>query len=95
MLYIMAIVQPPLRIQVCPNASAVNRYKHTWACVELGWVTLGTLEICIVAIQLVLCMQLETLCIQLRHLYSAPKLLEKASFKLELQYECSVLPRIF
>ena len=48
-----------------------------------------------VAIQLALCMQLGTLCIQLSHLYSAPKLLEKASFKLEPQYECSVLPRIF
>ena len=48
-----------------------------------------------VAIQLALCMQLGTFCIQLSHLYSAPKLLEKASFKLEPQYECSVLPRIF
>ena len=40
-------------------------------------------------------MQLGTLCIQLSHLYSAPKLLEKASFKLEPQYERSALPRIF
>ena len=48
-----------------------------------------------IAIQLALCMQLGTLCIQLSHLYSAPKLLEKASFKLEPQYERSVLPRIF
>ena len=40
-------------------------------------------------------MQLGTLCIQLSHLYSAPKLLEKASFKLEPQYQRSVLPRIF
>ena len=48
-----------------------------------------------IAIQLALCMQLGTLCIQLNHLYSAPKLLEKASFKLEPQYERSVLPRIF
>ena len=48
-----------------------------------------------VAIQLALCMQLGTLCIQLSHMYSAPKLLEKASFKLEPQYECSVLPRIW
>ena len=57
--------------------------------------TLTALEICKIAIQLALCMQLGTLCIQLSHLYSAPKLLEKASFKLEPQYECSVLPRIF
>ena len=48
-----------------------------------------------IAIQLALCMQLGTLCIQLSHLYSAPKLLEKSSFKLEPQYERSVLPRIF
>ena len=48
-----------------------------------------------IAIQLALCMQLGTLCIQLSHLYSAPKLLVKASFKLEPQYERSVLPRIF
>ena len=47
-----------------------------------------------IAIQLALCM-LGTLCIQLSHSYSAPKLLEKASFKLEPQYECSVSPRIF
>ena len=47
-----------------------------------------------IAIQLALCMQLGTLCI-LSHLYSAPKLLEKASFKLEPQYERSVVPRIF
>ena len=53
---------------------------------------LTALEICTIAIQLALCMQLGTICI---HLYSAPKLLEKASFKLEPQYECSVLPRIF
>ena len=48
-----------------------------------------------IAIQLTLCMQLRTLCIQLSHLYSAPKLLEKTSFKLEPQYEHSFLPRIF
>ena len=48
-----------------------------------------------IAIQLSLCMQFGTLCIQLSHLYSAPKLLEKSSFKLESQYERSVLPRIF
>ena len=60
-----------------------------------GWVNLTALEICMIAIQLALCMQLGTLCIQLSHLYSAPKLLEKSSFKLEPQYECSVLPRIF
>ena len=60
-----------------------------------GWVTLTALEICMIAIQLALCMQLGTLCIQLSHLYSAPKLLEKASFKLEPQYERNVLPRIF
>ena len=42
-----------------------------------------------------LCIQLGTLCIQLSHLYSAPKLLEKASFNLEPQYERSVLPRLF
>ena len=48
-----------------------------------------------VAIQLALCMQLGTLCIQLSHLYSAAKLLEKASFKLEPQMNDSVLPRIF
>ena len=46
-----------------------------------------------IAIQLALCMQLGTICIQLSHLYSAP--IEKASFKLEPQYERSVLPRIF
>ena len=40
------------------------------------WVTLAALEICMVAIQLALCMQLGILCIQLSHLYSAPKLLE-------------------
>ena len=40
--------------------------------------TLAALEICMVAIQLALCMQLGTFCIQLSHLYSAPKLLEKA-----------------
>ena len=44
-----------------------------------------------IAIQLALCMQLGTIC----HLYSPPKLLEKPSFRLEPQYECSVLPRIF
>ena len=60
-----------------------------------GWVTLTALEICMVAIQLVLCMQLGNLCIQLNHLYSALKLLKKASFKLEPQYERSVLTRIF
>ena len=62
-----------------------------------GWVKMGltALEICMIAIQLALCMQLGTLCIQLSHLYSAPKLLEKASFKLKPQYERSVLPRIF
>ena len=49
--------------------------------------TLTALEICKIAIQLALCMQLGILCIQLSHLYSAPKLLEKASFKLEPQYE--------
>ena len=38
--------------------------------------TLAALEICMVAIQLALCMQLGILCIQLSHLYSAPKLLE-------------------
>ena len=38
--------------------------------------TLTALEICMVAIQLALCMQLGTLCIQLSHLYSDPKLLE-------------------
>ena len=53
--------------------------------------TLTTLEICMIAIQLGLCMQLGTLCIQLSHLYSAPKLLEKTSFKLEPQYERSIL----
>ena len=53
-------------------------------------VTLAALEICMVSIQLALCMQLRTPCIQLSHLYSAPKLLEKVSFKLEPQYEqCS------
>ena len=57
--------------------------------------TLTALVICMIAIQLALCMQLGTLCIQLSHLYSAPKLLEKSSFKLEPQYERSVLPRIF
>ena len=40
------------------------------------WVTLTALEICMIVIQLALCMQLGTLCIQLSHLYSAPKLLE-------------------
>ena len=35
------------------------------------WVTLAALEICMVAIQLALCMQLGILCIQLSHLYSA------------------------
>ena len=35
------------------------------------WVTLASLEICMVAIQLALCMQLGTLCIQLSQLYSA------------------------
>ena len=40
------------------------------------WVTLTALEIYMVAIQLGLCMQLGILCIQLSHLYSAPKLLE-------------------
>ena len=48
-----------------------------------------------VSIQLALCMQLGNLNIQLSHLYSAPKLLERASFKLEPQYEGSALPRIF
>ena len=48
-----------------------------------------------VSIQLALCMQLGTLCTQLSHLYSAPKLLEKAFIKLEPQYERSALPRIF
>ena len=57
--------------------------------------TLTALEICMIAIQLALCMQLGTLCILLSHLYSAPKMLEKASFKLEPQYERSILPRIF
>ena len=32
-----------------------------------GWVTLAALEICMVAIQLALCMQFGTLCIQLSH----------------------------
>ena len=62
-----------------------------------GWVKMGdpdALEICMIAIQLALCMQFGTLCIQLSHLYSAPKL-DKASFKLEPQYECSVLPCVF
>ena len=62
-----------------------------------GWVKMGdpdTLEICMIAIQLALCMQFGTLCIQLSHLYSAPKL-DKASFKLEPQYERSVLPSVF
>ena len=45
--------------------------------------------------QLALCMQLGTPCIQLSHLYSAPKMLEKASFKLEPQYERSVSPGFF
>ena len=40
------------------------------------WVTMTALEIYMVAIQLGLCMQLGILCIQLSHLYSAPKLLE-------------------
>ena len=35
-----------------------------------------------VAMQLAICMQLGSLCVQLSHLYSAPKLLEKVSFKL-------------
>ena len=56
---------------------------------------MAAFEICMVTIQLALCMQLGTVCIQLGHLYSAPKLLEKAYFKLEQQYKCSVLPRIF
>ena len=47
-----------------------------------GWVKMGVtgtaLGMCMIAIQLALCMQLGTLCIQLSHLYSAPKLLEKA-----------------
>ena len=34
-----------------------------------------------IAIQLALCMQLGTLCIQLSHLYSAPKLLKKSSLR--------------
>ena len=38
--------------------------------------TLTALEIGMIVIQLALCMQLGTLCIQLSHLYSAPKLLE-------------------
>ena len=38
--------------------------------------TMTALEICMVAIQLGLCMQLGILCIQLSHLYSAPTLLE-------------------
>ena len=62
-----------------------------------GWVKMGdpdALEICMIAIQLALCMQFGTLCIQLSHLYSAPKL-DKASFKLEPQYERSVLLRVF
>ena len=62
-----------------------------------GWVKMGdpdALEICKIAIQLALCMQFGTLCIQLSHLYSAPKL-DKASFKLEPQYERSVLPSVF
>ena len=62
-----------------------------------GWVKMGdpdALEICMIAIQLALCMQFGTLCIQLSHLYSAPKL-DKASFKLEPQYERSVLPSVF
>ena len=61
------------------------------------WVKMGdpdALEICMIAIQLALCMQFGTLCIQLSHLYSAPKL-DKASFKLEPQYESSVLPSVF
>ena len=44
------------------------------------WVKMGStltaLEICMIAIQLALCMQLGTLCIQLSHLYSVPKLLK-------------------
>ena len=48
-----------------------------------------------IAIQLALCMQLGTLCIQLSYLYSAPKLLEKASIKLEPQYEHSVSTGLF
>ena len=62
-----------------------------------GWVKMGdpdALEICMIAIQLALYMQFGTLCIQLSHLYSAPKL-DKASFKLEPQYERSVLPSVF
>ena len=62
-----------------------------------GWVKMGdpdALEICMIAIQLALCMQFGTLCIQLSHLYSPPKL-DKACFKLEPQYERSVLPRVF
>ena len=47
-----------------------------------------------IAIHLALCMQLSTLCIQLSHSYSAPKL-EKASFKLEPQYERSDIPIYF
>ena len=62
---------------------------------RMGEDTLAALEIYMVAIQLALCMQFGTLCTQLSHFYSAPKLLEKTSFKLEPQYECSVLPRIF
>ena len=58
-----------------------------------GWVK--TLEICMIAIQLVLCMQLGTLCIQLSHLYSAPKLLEKASLKLELNMNAVCSPQDF
>ena len=53
---------------------------------------LTALEICMIAIQLALCVQLGTLCIQLSHLYSAPKLLENASFKLEPHYECLFSP---
>ena len=56
---------------------------------------LAALEICVVSIQLALCMLLGTLCILLSHLYSFHKLLENASFKLEPQYERSALPRIF
>ena len=39
--------------------------------------TLTALEICMIAIQLALCMQLGTLCIQLSHLYSTLSCLKK------------------
>ena len=45
-----------------------------------------------IAIQLALCVQLGTLCIQLSHLFSAPKLLKNASFKLEPHYVCLFSP---